>query len=190
MPSITDIIPNRVDEGNNELASETISLYLPSDFSPEDRRHLGLNSIATVELKLRKAEANDAIQELRTQINFNLGLEAQKKKVRYTKNLTRAAKIIQDAGRARDAVAESYRAARQAIVSLGGDGKDEFPTLSAQDLNVKSIKGGRDSSRKGKTTDSWIYKKVARLAGDAKTQDEWDKEGEPFIITAGHHTFR
>jgi hypothetical protein len=168
-------------EDNNDLETEKICLHLPSDFSAHERRRLNLMSLASIELKLRKGEANDALQDLRSQLNFILGLEVQKRGIRYTRNLTRAAKIIQDAGRARDAVADSYRAARAAIIALGGDG-EEYPALSAQDLRMKSIKGGRDPNQKGKETEGWVFKKVARLAGCAKTQEEWDKEGKRALL--------
>jgi hypothetical protein len=179
---LKDSVDDPQTEDNDELETEKMCLYLPSDFSADERRRLNLTSLASIELKLRKGEANDALQDLRTQINFILGLEVQKRGVRYTNNLTRAAKIMQDAGRARDMVADSYRAARAAIIALGGDGVVEYPSLSAQDMRIKSIKGSRDPNQKGKETEGWVFKKVARLAGCAKTQEEWDKEGECALL--------
>jgi hypothetical protein len=182
VPAVKDSDGDPPTEDSDELETEKICLHLPSYFSAHERRRLNLTSLASIELKLRKGEANDALQDLRTQINFILGLEVQKRGIRYTKNLTRAAKIMQDAGRARDAIADSYRAARAAIVALGGDGVVEYPSLSAQDMRIKSIKGGRDPNQKGKETEGWVFKKVARLAGCTKTQEEWDKEGKRALL--------
>jgi hypothetical protein len=182
MPRVANLIPDHEKGDDADLDSEKICLHLPSDFTAEDRQRLDIKSLTTIELKLRKAEANDALKELRTQLNFMLGLEVQKGKVRYTKNLTRATRITQEAGKARDVIADTYRSARRAIISLGGDGEKEFPSLSAQDMKVKSMKGGRAPDQQGKVTDSWIYKRATLLTGDAKAQEKWDKEGAHFFI--------
>ena len=144
MPQVADLVASQESGEELEIETEKMSLHLPSDFTVEERQNLQIpNSIAIVELKLRKAEANDALKHLRTHINFVQGLQRQKGKVRYTKNLTRAVRIIHDAGKARDSVADTYRTARLAIIALGGDGKKEFPVLLEKDLRPKSIVSAR-----------------------------------------------
>jgi hypothetical protein len=134
--------------------------------------------MASLELELRKGEANDAVRDLQTHINFKLGLQAEKRKhARYTLDTTRAAKIIRDAEKGRDAAAETYRAAREAIISLGGDGEKEYPTLSEQDLVAKSIANGSVLGG-GKVTESWLFSEGAPVNGSKKQVSEWEEESE------------
>src|SRR5262245_42213976 len=88
MPDVSSFFKDNDAALDNDVETEKICLYLPSDFSQDDRCHLNLSKLTGLELKLRKAEANDALHELQVQINFNLSLEVQKRRVRYTKNLT------------------------------------------------------------------------------------------------------
>ena len=118
MSGLNDFLSNHPDSGEEP---ERLSLHLPSAFSPQERCALSLTHIANIELELRKGEENDAVRDLRTQVNYKVGLEGQKwKHVRQTLDTTRAAKIIRDAVKARDAAAARYSSAREAIVALGG----------------------------------------------------------------------
>jgi hypothetical protein len=177
MPNIQERVLGRVTD-NQASHPEHLSLHLPSDFTPDERRNFGLAKIARVELSLRKGEANDALRELRKQINFKLGLiDGKKRHAKYTNDMTRAAKIVRDANRARDAAASMYRDARKAIVSLGGDGEKEFPLLKDQDMYAKQMSNGSDLGG-GKTIEGWIFSDGPRLTKDEKELEEWEVEGE------------
>jgi hypothetical protein len=80
MPRAVEIIPDSEDEIGHNLESENLCLHLPSDFSFDNWQRLCVVALAATELKLWKGEANNSIQQLRTQINFKLGLDEQKKK--------------------------------------------------------------------------------------------------------------
>jgi hypothetical protein len=69
-----------------------------------------------------------------------------------------------------------YRTSRKAIVSLGGDGESEYKDLSVEDIDIKSIGGGRDKRRTGKLTDGWIFKKVISLAGGSRNDTKWEND--------------
>jgi hypothetical protein len=147
MPTIQDRVLSRITD-NQASQPELLPLYLPSDFTLDEQRELGLVKIAHVELNLRKGEANDALRELRKQINFKLGLmDGKKRHAKYTNDMTQAAKIVRDANRARDAAARMYCDARKAIVLLGGDGKKEYPLLKDQDMYTKQMLTGSDLGR-------------------------------------------
>ena len=176
MPSTIDSIP--VDGPEEEQEPEDICLYLPSDFTPSERQKFQLNDIACVELELQKGEANDTVCDLHTQINFKLGLESQKRwHMKFTKDITQAAKIIQDAENEKISIATVYRSARDAIVALGGDGVEQYPPLTAKDLAAKSVRAGTDHG-KGKQTDSWVFTDSQVLTGDSISLQEWDLDSE------------
>ena len=178
MPKVAEIVSASEDEMDCDLDSENLCLHMPSDFLPAEQEQLDICSIAATELQLRKGEANDAIQRLRIQINYRLGLIEQSKDAQYTKGRTRAAKLLQDARRAVDAAADEYRSARKAIIALGGDGKKEYQELTSEDLNAKTISGGRPKDHSGKEMDSWIYCRVVALAGSAENETEWERDSE------------
>ena len=92
MPGLSDVLSKERDNTDDscDLESENVRLYLPSEFSNEERAQYKLESIAQIKLELRKGEANDAIQDLCLQINFRTALEGQKVHVKYTKGNTRA----------------------------------------------------------------------------------------------------
>lgn len=183
MPEVAEIIPEGENKVGDDLESKRLCLRLPSDFSHDDWRRLWLEALVTTELELRKGEANDAIQTLRSQINFKLGLEEQKKKAKYTKSLTRVSKLLQDAQHSLDAVADKYCAARKAIIALGGDGGHKYKELLNEDIDVKDIKGGHDKKHTGKLTNRWISKKVVSLAGSTQNDTKWEKDSKCFLIT-------
>ena len=184
MPGLSDVLSKERDNADDscDIESENVRLYLPSEFTREERTRYKLDSMAQVELELRKGEANDAIQDLRLQINFRTALEGQKVHVKYTKGNTRAAKIIQDASKAKNAAANAYRLAREAIISLGGNGINDYKDLEDAHLETKSVNEPRDPNQKGKVTDSWIYTKVTELSGSAADQAEWDKDSKSTTV--------
>ena len=61
MPSVAELDSEQLPADNAEIESKKISLQLPSNFSANERQSLGITTFAVIELKLRKAEANDAL---------------------------------------------------------------------------------------------------------------------------------
>ena len=176
MPGAMDSIP--VDSPKEEQEPEDICLYLPSDFTPSEHQEFQLNDIACVELELQKGEANDAIYNLCIQINFKLGLESQKRQhTKFTKDITQAAKIIQDAENEKISIATVYQSMWDAIIALGGDDVEQYPPLTAKDLAAKSVWAGTDYG-KGKQTDSWVFANSQILTGDSISLQEWDLDSE------------
>ena len=48
------------------VPAERMSLFLPSYLSEADRQRVGLNEVAKQELELRKGQANDCLEAIRT----------------------------------------------------------------------------------------------------------------------------
>ena len=127
--------------------------------------------------------------KLRSQINFKLGLESEKKRrTKFTKDTTRAAKILQDAEKEKKAIANVYRTARLAIVALGGDGERQYPPLTQKDLEPKSVRTGTDPG-KSKETDSWIFADGRALTSDNTSVEEWDLECEYTASITAHRIY-
>ena len=169
--AVSDVQPDEDQE------PEDICLFVPSDFTEPERQLYHLEEIARVELDLRMGEANDTIKELHTQINFKLGLQSEKKRrTKFTKDITRATKIVRDAEREIQALATAYRLTREAIVALGGDGKNQYPPLTQKDLDAKTIRTGT-APGKSKETESWVFMGARALVGDSVSAEEWDLDG-------------
>ena len=169
--AVSDVQPDEDQE------PEDICLFVPSDFMEPERQLYHLEEIARIELDLRMGEANDTIKELRTQINFKLGLQSKKKRqTKFTKDITRATKIVHDAEREIQALATAYRLTREAIVVLGGDGENQYPPLTQKDLDAKTIRTGTTPG-KSKETKSWVFMGARALVGDSVSAEEWDLDG-------------
>ena len=177
MPKAIEHITNTTSQ-DGDLLPEQRKLYLLSDFTPAERQQLSMCTLAQVELNLRKGEANDAIRQIRKQINYKLGLlEGKMKHVRHSSDNTRATKILRDVDKARNAAATTYRAARIVIISLGGDSVKEYPELRDQDMYIKSqLKGSVLGG--GKIFEGWIVNDGPRVLTDKNDLEEWEVESE------------
>jgi hypothetical protein len=181
MPGLRDLLTNNRD--GDEIEPECTCLYLPSDFSLEERHSRNISELGEIELKLREGEANDAKRMLRTQINLKISLDAQRRvHSRGTKDTTRASKVLHDTELEKKFLATVYRAARSAIVSLGGDGVKAYPPLTDKDMVPKSQKAGRDAGA-GKETESWLFGGESVHPEDAKAMAEWEVESESLVRT-------
>jgi len=114
-PKLRDHIP-LVDSSTPEEES----LQLPSAFTPELRISLGLKSLATVEYNLREGQAYDSLQSLRQVIQeFNYNLLDKKNNVHGLSATLRSETFLRVFTSDKRAHAETYRRARDAMISLG-----------------------------------------------------------------------
>jgi hypothetical protein len=115
-------------------------LFLPSQFSTEQRVSLGLVELGKEEAELREAQCCDAILQLRRAVkSLSAARGAKKKNDSGQKQNTRSMGKIQTMEFTRDYVLEAYRLCRQALLSLRGEGNTgaRFPELTADDLYRK-----------------------------------------------------
>ena len=60
------------------VLAESMSLFLPSYLSEADRQRVGLNEVAKQELELRKGQANDCLEAIRTTLGQKADLRGQR----------------------------------------------------------------------------------------------------------------
>ncbi|KAH6893986.1 hypothetical protein BKA70DRAFT_1320196 [Coprinopsis sp. MPI-PUGE-AT-0042] len=158
-PSVATLLPVLDgSEASDVTAAEDIPLYLPSSFPPHLR--LDIQSVAEKEKRLREAQADDALANIRLQRRIITGLTAFKKlqlggagnkpntRVRTLHNRIQL-KIRKAANR--------YRKAREALESLDAGGLWGF---RLQPLRDEDISGpGRDPSMPSNSryVMSWIW---------------------------------
>lgn len=161
---------------------EATPLFLPSSLSSSDR-HAGCKlGLADAELRLRKAQCQDALEELRTMIHIRTRLVQYKRyEVRHVGPNTRCNELIKNHENRIHRMANKYRRARKAIMSLLGPGEweEELKELKAEDLrgleddDVVTEERKREQRRKrrkknnlptpaeGSRVQSWIWSGVS-----------------------------
>lgn len=141
-----------------EEAPEDMPLWLPSSIGHRakcDRR------LQTIELKLREAQAHDALRDLRRHLLFTSHLWGSKRRfTRGQRPSTRARTLIQRTQRKSDAAADKYRVSYKALVVLGGilreaDWQKSLRPLASDD--VRGISEGLLRDSEGRRTLSWIW---------------------------------
>ena len=138
------------------LQPEQEILMLPSFLNKQTRPSHDLEVLADVELALRKGQAYDALNKLRTSIRiWNYNFEFKKNEVRGQKQNTRAQRFLKTLHEDIKSAAATYRRARAALVHLGIPEDDiVFRPLLDSELYLKN------------TT------KPAKL-GDNRKEDPW-----------------
>lgn len=115
-------------------------LFLPSDFTPEQRKAHQLEALGLQEYKLREGAAFDALRSIRNIVKSIDTIGQQKKKNDYgqTRHTRSTAKIHATAAQ-RDMLINHYNKNRTAMISLGLDPQDPtFPPLTVTDTHRAS----------------------------------------------------
>lgn len=164
------------------LMPENEILLLPSSFSEESRKELGLAEAAKIEYDLREGRAHDALEELRTAIKvFNVNLDFKKTQVFGYGPNTRAQKLLQELQSDKVSSAATYRMAREGLLALGLREDDEI----LRELKEDQL-WGKDTSRlaglgDSRKEDPWFWH-VGRPSGlNAEEQKEWSLECAYYI---------
>ena len=127
-----------VGEEEPEVAPENITLYLPSNFKPHQRKELGWQELGNMELQLREGQANDSLERLRECLaEKSLRFRKELRSAKGQKKMTRAWDSIH---RMEDKIKQTvvaYRIARDAIGELGeaADLK-RFQEITKSDLKM------------------------------------------------------
>lgn len=156
---------------------EQLPLHLPSSFSQPFRSALGLDAAASIEYRLREAQAHDALTKLRAKIqeqNYNLAFKVHN--VHGQARNTRAQAILSKLEAEKKNIADKYRIAHISLLNLGMSKTNSFlkPLLDNQ-LWAKnaSLPSKLGDSR---TEDPWFWH-VVRPDGMSKAEeDEWNVE--------------
>jgi hypothetical protein len=117
---------------------DDITIGMPSDFSPEERNALDLDELASTERRLREAEAQDLLREIRKTVK-TLGAVEHAKHVhaRGQAQNTRANSQIRTLIDQRTLLIGQYNACREAMISVhptqSGTEVESFPPLTTAD---------------------------------------------------------
>ena len=164
-----------LDSHTVELA-ETTPLHLPSSLSQNLRQ--SISNVCERERRLREAQADDALSEIRRQRRIIKGLwQFKKMNVAGTGNKpnTRMQTLYKRFNNKTLRYAERYRAARRALVTLDPSG---LWSERLRQLNAEDIRGpGRDddTSSNGRFEQSWIWL-VPRVQSTAEGVGESEEQ--------------
>ena len=115
-----------------------------------------------VEKKLREGQANDALEDLRSQLITSYALQQEKKKVTGQKRTTRQLAAIGRKKRAIEVAAERYRRARGALICLGMSEDDKtFKELKKEDVKAFVVYTADQQLGDSKKESSWIWEDLS-----------------------------
>lgn len=169
MPSILQFAQAQVD-----VDIEHEILWMPSDFTLDQRRALDLVGLGEDEARLREGEAFDAVRGVRTLVKtIQAHRNFKSRNVRQQEANTRALKQIAEMKEKLDREMGTYEWARQALIRLGENGSDRnqerFPQLTDRDTWRKPTQSKR-SLGDSRHTDGKIWAlsvtSVRSLPGD------------------------
>ena len=171
MPTLAGLLPT-AELGDAEMQSENILLYLPSAVGS---RIPVMGGLAEKETRLRLAQADDALAELRRLLRITVGLRDYK----YTqlgpsqRAGTRARSLISRFQGKIDRCAERYRAARSALLNLDANGDWSQRLFELRKEHVKGPGRGTEDESEGRRDVSWIWLMRSEALDDGiPTEDE------------------
>ncbi|KAJ7659782.1 hypothetical protein DFH06DRAFT_1326803 [Mycena polygramma] len=153
MPGVAALRENAEERRDPDMPppkAEDIKLWLPSDLSAAERRTVCARGVAESEAKLRHGQRMDALDNVRSR------LHTQKHLITWWNSnsvgqraATRSASLIGRVGDRLAWVAEKYRRARMALITLKGEGfAPHFKELKPRDMNVNAEEESDTLSRK------------------------------------------
>lgn len=125
-------------EEEPEVTPEKILLYLPSNFTSQQRKEYGLQELGTMEHELREGQANDSLERLRECLaEKSLRFRTEVKSAKSQKKMVKAWESIHRMEGQIKQVVVAYRTARQAIGELGNAADlERFKEISKADLKM------------------------------------------------------
>ena len=127
-----------MEEEEPEVTPEKVVLYLPSNFTLEQRKEYGLQGLGSMEYDLREGQANDSLEKLRECLaEKSLRFRTEVRPAKGQKKMTRAWDSVHRVdGQIRKTVV-TYRTARQAIGELGETADlERFQEITKSDLKM------------------------------------------------------
>jgi hypothetical protein len=188
IPHVASLLPLVQDDtsngGGNYSNPESIPLYLPSSLPPEIRQRPELKEIHEAERRLREAQADDALADVRRLRRVIQGLwQFKKLNVSGTGNRhnTRMLHSYNRFDNKLQLAANRYRVAYTALMRLDPNGlwKDRLKELKPSDLRGpgRDPDNPEDGKSNGRFEPSWIWL-VTRLPqekGDNQTEEEFNQ---------------
>ncbi|KLO04935.1 hypothetical protein SCHPADRAFT_840007, partial [Schizopora paradoxa] len=145
-----------------------IELRLPSSLSVPDRTRYCVPGLVDKEHRLRLAQAEDALVELRRAIRTVTALELHKSRQTAGTGVaanTRMLSLIARHKRKRSRVADRYRAAREALLTLEPDGAWQARLLQLNEEHIRPPHPDPGTTGQGTFETSWIWLTGGVIAG-------------------------
>jgi hypothetical protein len=183
---LMDDIEEILEEEEPEVTSEKVMLYLPSNFSLQQRREYGLQELGNLEYELREGQANDSLERLRECLaEKSLRFRTEVRPAKSQKKMTRAWDSVH---RMEDQIKQTvvtYRAARQAIKELGEAADlERFQEIQKSDLKMSGdiVEENRVGQRSSVLPWFWrLDRKAKGYVGDYEKECECNRY-KPFSI--------
>lgn len=152
----------------------SVQIELPSSLSKTIRDHAGMKAATEVEFSLRKLQAEDALDELRTLLITSYGLNSDRRRLAGQKATTRALNALKRKWMQIRVAAGKYRRVRTIMLALGMDEKDgTFLPLRREDVKAFAMFTGEEQLGDSKKMPSWIWEKINFLSaqGEGKVRE-------------------
>jgi len=167
-----------IGEEEPEVTPEDVTLYLPSNFKPHQRKDLGWQELGNIELQLREGQANDALERLRECLaEKSLRFRKEVRSAKSQKKMTRAWDSVH---RMEDQIKQAvvtYRAARDAIEELGEAADlERFQKITKSDLKMSGdiVEENRVGQRSSVLPWFWrLDRKAKGYCGDYENECEY-----------------
>lgn len=159
---------------------ENECLYLPSDFTVQERRAYGLDKLAAIERRVREREAMLAIRNLKNacrQVTFFD--DKALLKTRKTTIATRSNTVLHKAREYKAFWMGEYQTVREILIALGmAEEHIQFRPLTLKDT-VRPSTSIPSSLGKGGEAPGWIW---TVATGQSKAEEEaWIREGQAIL---------
>lgn len=152
-------------------------IRLPYAWDVRLRKMGSASEVIKAEIELRKGEANDMLEDLRTHLLVNYSLFNQKKITKGQKAKTRLQKSVERKRGQQNDAAAGYRRARMALLALGAEEMEAFPPLHDDDVKVFSLSMGHTRLGSSREATSWIWGDVS-FANGQTSSSEYLQESE------------
>lgn len=150
-------------------------ILLPSSCSKEVKATRWLEQAVRVESGLRKGQANDMLDDVRSLLIADEYLRDLKAKPQSKSQavVTRLQKNIQRKAVEKRVAANGYRRAREALARLGVSEADmkAFPELRAEDVRAFTIFMGHAGLGQSREAPSWIWGDISFVDGQTNFKD-------------------
>ncbi|KAI5998461.1 hypothetical protein EDC04DRAFT_2584920, partial [Pisolithus marmoratus] len=148
------------EEDSEELASELMSIWMPSSIGAAKLMELGLHDLLKEERELRIGQANDCLDQLRTDLGNKAMLYRQNFRTsNSTREGTRSKKEIQKVVARVNKHVRSYQRARQAILRLDPDVniEERYQEIQPEDLAVSKEVTEENRFGQGTSKLAWFW---------------------------------
>ncbi|KAH9828984.1 uncharacterized protein C8Q71DRAFT_718824 [Rhodofomes roseus] len=174
MPAVALLRSKEASKSSKPVNAEDTPLYLPSDIINTDTAARNAN-LESIELRLRYAQANDALEQMRRHLRARSKLyNVKDRDVRGQRYNTRSRTYINTVQDKIDADAARYRAAHTALLVL--DPKDTLAWMKVlRYLGPEDVRGMKERLEKeseGKRVLPWIWRTTGFCGGDDEDEDD------------------